>query len=45
MVMKRNEVVTHALAWINFENMLYERSQAHTHTRRDSHAQRETQKH
>lgn len=33
MVMKRNEVVTHALAWINFENMLYERSQAHTHTK------------
>ena len=23
--------MTHALAWINFENMLYESSQAHTH--------------
>ena len=31
--MKRNEVVTHAIAWINFENMLYERSQEYTHTK------------
>lgn len=29
---KRNEVLTHALTWVNLENMLNERSQSQTDT-------------
>ena len=34
--MKRDAVVTHAIAGINLENTLYERGQAHTHAQRMS---------